>query len=147
MKYILQAFKNCHKHGLIHRFLRPENILVRCSDFSDIRIINFPISLGFEGNKYLNEKFHYPHFIAPEVFDPNNPPTEKSDVWSCGAIIYFLLSGNVPFPGDTDNEIMEKVKTGKYNFDEKIWEFLGANTEDLISRMMTKDLNYRISID
>ena len=74
-------------------------------DFSDIRIINFPISLNYDGNKNLNEKFNYPSFMAPEIFDPHIVDDEKSDSWSCGAIIYFLLSGHRPFPGDTDLEI------------------------------------------
>jgi len=43
--------------------------------------------------------------MAPEIFDPHIVDDEKSDSWSCGAIIYFLLSGHRPFPGDTDLEI------------------------------------------
>ena len=122
MKHILTALSICHKHGLTHRFLRPENILIgKGSDFSDIRIINFPITVGYEGNISLNEKFHYPHFMAPEIFDPNGALNKKSDVWSCGAIIYFLLSGCVPFPGDTDNDIIMKVREGKFTYHDKIW--------------------------
>ena len=45
---------------------------------------------------------------------------EKCDVWSCGVILYILLSGIPPFSGNTDEEILKKVHEGKYSIKGKI---------------------------
>lgn len=54
------------------------------------------------------------YYIAPEVLAENYD--EKCDLWSIGVITYILLSGEPPFYGSTDDEILEKVKKGKYSF-------------------------------
>ena len=51
MQRVLEAIDHAHSNCLYHGFLRPGNILTeKSSDFSDIRIINFPLGLGFENN-------------------------------------------------------------------------------------------------
>jgi calcium-dependent protein kinase len=57
------------------------------------------------------------YYIAPEVL--NGSYDHKCDIWSIGVILYILLSGMPPFGGSTDEEIMDKVKKGKYNFKSK----------------------------
>jgi len=47
---------------------------------------------------------------------------EKCDIWSIGVILYILLSGNPPFNGNTDGEIMAKVQLGGFDFEDSIWD-------------------------
>lgn len=54
----MTAMKHAHKSGIYHGYLRPGNILVeRGTNFKSMRIINFPLGLGFENNSALDEKF------------------------------------------------------------------------------------------
>lgn len=49
----------------------------------------------------------------------NKNYNEKCDVWSCGIILYILLCGYPPFTGHNEEEILKKVKIGKFEFDRK----------------------------
>lgn len=57
------------------------------------------------------------YYIAPEVLAGKY--TERCDMWSLGVILYILLSGQPPFPGENEKEIIAKVKLGKYEFRSK----------------------------
>lgn len=58
----------------------------------------------------MTQTYGTAYYIAPEVL--NSEYNEKCDVWSCGVILYILLSGRPPFDGSDDKEIVRAVKHG-----------------------------------
>jgi calcium-dependent protein kinase len=84
-----------------------------------------------------------PLYISPEVL--NNKYNEKCDIWSCGVIMYMMLSGQPPFKGDNDEEIYQSIKEGKYNFDDEKWDEISSDAKDLIKNLLIKDINKRYS--
>jgi len=84
--------------------------------------------------------------MAPELFT-NGTAEEHSDCWSIGAIIYFLLSGKIPFQGKTDKDIQEKIEEGKLDLESGVWAQISDNAKDLIKKLMTVDISERIDID
>jgi calcium-dependent protein kinase len=128
----------CHQNRIVHRDLKPENILLEANkDFDQIKIIDFGTSLNYDSTKFLEEKLGTPYYIAPEVL--NKHYNEKCDIWSCGVICYILLSGVPPFNGSTDQEIMKKVKLGKFTFDDDHWKGMSQSCKDFISQLLTYD--------
>jgi serine/threonine protein kinase len=75
-------------------------------------------------------------YTAPEALFGHL--TEKSDIWSCGVILYFLLTNSVPFLGDTPNDLKDSVLSG-VRFSRKRWSRINPLAKSLISAMLTKD--------
>ena len=88
-------------------------------EFDQIKIIDFGTSLVMKDKQTLDEKLGTPYYIAPEVL--NKSYNEKCDIWSCGVICYIIISGIPPFNGASDQEIMKKVKLGKFSFSDPCW--------------------------
>jgi len=83
-----------------------------------------------------------PYYIAPEVLTGNY--TEKCDMWSIGVMLYIMLCGVPPFNG-SDDQIIQKVKRGVWEFRGQIWSSVSPEAMDLVTKLMTKDVNVRLS--
>lgn len=70
---------------------------------------------------------------------------EKCDVWSCGVILYILLSGEPPFNGDNDDEIVKCVVKGDYKLPDEYFAEVTDDAKDLISKMLEYDPTKRIT--
>ena len=91
----------------------------------------------------MNQKFGTPYYIAPEVL--NNNYDEKCDLWSIGVILYILLCGYPPFNGSNDEQIIKKVKEGKYRTDEEEWQNISNDAIDIINKLLQYEPHNRIS--
>jgi len=89
------------------------------------------------------QKFGTPYYIAPEVLD--NKYDEKCDLWSIGVILYILLCGYPPFNGANDDQIIQKVKAGKFRVDDEEWETISYQAIDLVHKLLEYDPSKRIS--
>lgn len=91
----------------------------------------------YSDGKALDEKLGTPYYIAPEVL--NKKYNEKCDIWSCGVILYIILSGQPPFNGQSDQEIMKKVRIGKFSFSDPCWANISDRAKDVINQLLTYD--------
>jgi len=67
----------------------------------------------------------------------NKSYNSKCDIWSAGVITYILLSGMPPFNGQSDQEIMKKVRQGHFTFEDKCWTSISDNAKDFITKLLT----------
>jgi calcium-dependent protein kinase len=135
MKQILEAVNYLHFHGVCHRDLKPENILLSSMDeYSQLKLIDFGLSKVLKTiDSNIKGEVGTLYYMAPEVFLGNY--NEKCDVWSCGVILYIILSGNPPF-FDTNNEkLKEKICNIEYNFDLPIFSKISEDAKDLLRQI------------
>ena len=148
MYQLLSAVNYCHKMHIVHRDLKPENILIVSKDkegYPTIKVCDFGTSKIFEKGAVQRNLVGSSYYIAPEVLKKNY--NEKCDIWSCGVIMYILLSARPPFGGNDDNDIMERVSIGKYDLESSPFDKLSSSALDLIRKCLTMDVNQRISAD
>jgi len=144
MKQLLSAVVYCHAKNVVHRDLKPENLLMDTPDKNaTLKVIDFGTSQVFDNKHKMSTKIGTPMYIAPEVL--NKSYTEKCDVWSCGVILYVLLSGSQPFAGTSEYEVYQKIKRGVYTMTGHRWEAVTKTAKDLVKNMMLYDPSQRYS--
>lgn len=84
----------------------------------------------FEQGVNIKEKLGTPYYIAPEVLKKKYG--SKCDIWSCGVIAYIVLCGVPPFNGDSEKEIIQKVKEGRVSFSSPVWKGISQEAKDFI---------------
>ena len=144
MKQLMSAICYSHQNNIVHRDLKPENILMD-NDNNDltIKIIDWGCAQTIKTTKQSNKVDGTAYYIAPEVL--KGEYNEKCDIWACGVIFYILLCGYPPFNGETDDEIYLDVLKGEFEFPEEDWSEVSDEAKNLIKKMLTKDVNKRIS--
>ena len=146
MFQIFSAINYCHNMKIVHRDLKPENILIIERDKNGmprVKIADFGTSKMFEKGAVQRKLVGSSYYIAPEVLKKHYD--EKCDIWSCGVIMYILLSGRPPFSGENDDEIMDNVATGKYDLSHSPFDKLSLSGKDLIKKLLVMNPNKRIS--
>lgn len=143
-KQLLSAVAYCHSKGIVHRDLKLDHLLLDSdSKTASLKVIDFGTAAWFEPKKRLTRKYGTTFYIAPEVL--RHSYSEKCDVWSCGVILYILLSGEPPFDGDSENEILTRILKGDYSLSSPSWNSISQEAKSFLSQLLTYDECERIS--
>ena len=123
--------------------LKAKRVVDNMTDY-EIKLIDFGCSKLFskKNHKKIRGIIGTSLYCSPEVI--NNSYDEKCDEWSCGVMMYILLSGHVPFPGKTDEEIFKRIKKCDFNFDLPKFKGISENCKDLIKKLLEPDIKKRI---
>ncbi|CAG9312657.1 unnamed protein product [Blepharisma stoltei] len=135
MYQIFSAVRYLHENNIMHRDLKPENILLEDKhDIMNIKLIDFGTATAKVPLKYSRYLEGTAYYMAPEV--ALGGYNEKCDLWSCGVIMYILLSGSPPFDGNNDNEILLSSARGLYNITGDPWPKISQEAKDLLSKLL-----------
>lgn len=139
---ILSAMDMAHSHGIIHRDLKPQNVLVSSS--GTVKVTDFGIAKALSETSLTqtNTMFGSVHYLSPEQARGSNA-TVQSDIYAIGIILFELLTGQIPFDGDSAVAIALK------HFQENIPSIINLNPEvpqaleNVVIKATAKDINNR----
>merc|ERR1712205_96341 len=151
IRTIVETVQYCHELSVMHRDLKPENFVLK-SKSKDAKIcaIDFGLSTFFRENQVSVDLVGSPYYVAPEVL--RRRYSNASDVWSCGVILYILLSGVPPFWGSSEKQVFDAIKrykTGAEPLDlvSEPWPSVSDAAKELIQGMLTVDPTKRMTIE
>ena len=146
---IAVGVKYLHKYGIIHRDLKPDNImLTEANDRGHIKIMDFGLSKILGKKEKTSDGFGTLTFVSPEVLI-RKPYNKEIDIWSIGVILYLMLSGDLPFDDEEDDEqkIAKSIVFNEVEFPQKKFGNKSKEVIDLIKRCLTKEPKERIKVD
>ncbi|KAI3781922.1 hypothetical protein L2E82_11950 [Cichorium intybus] len=139
---LIDAVAHCHSKGVYHRDLKPENLLLDCKE--RLKVSDFGLSaLPQQGVELLYTTCGTPNYIAPEVLRKRGYDGGAADIWSCGVILYVLLTGYLPFEESDLATLYKKVNAAEFSY--PFWFPSGAKS--LLDKMLDPNPQTRIRIN
>ena len=139
-----EGLKEAHKGGLIHRDIKPGNILVTPGGIAKLSDLGLAFCLDDPKDPRVGKIVGTADYLSPEQIKNPNHITSASDIYSLGCTLYYAVTGKVPFPGGNSRN------KAKRHLEETPWHPRRFNEEvsdefvDLMSDMMAKDPRQRI---
>ena len=145
-RQIHDAVKYIHSRNVIHRDLKPNNILFLDTDREHVVLIDFGISGYNSGNVKETIKAGTTKFIPPELAAGlTYSSSPKFDIWALGVILYSMLFGNFPFDAPKDSEIINKIIKENHKFPSNI--LISKSGYNLINGLLEKNSTLRIELN
>ncbi|KAK6522788.1 Chk1 protein kinase [Arthrobotrys megalospora] len=146
---LLAGTEFIHSKGVAHRDIKPENILLDSN--GNLKIADFGFATLFKHKGQVKKSTQLvgsPPYVAPEVSEGKGYIGDQVDVWSCGVVLFVLLTGNTPWdePTGRSAEYLQYKSTGG-NATYEPWPLIKQDVRPLIQSMMEIDPTTRYTID
>ena len=155
LRQVLSALNFLHSHDICHRDIKPENILfvhpegTKGPDGKDVGLTVRLVDLGLA--RYHHASSFEPRmstvvgtctYIAPEVL--RRRYDRRCDHWSLGVVAYVMMCGYPPFVGDTNEEVCDAVRKGRYRFDPRHWKSASKDAKGFVQRLLKVNVKSRM---
>lgn len=155
--YVLQAcdaLAEAHKRGIVHRDLKPSNLFL-CKNQKPpiVKLLDFGVS-KFKDNSLLANTspsltaeaalLGTPYYMSPEQIRSAKDVDERADVWALGVILYELISGRVPFDGESATSVLAAICGDKPKPLHEVCKTVSADVSEIVGACLAKNLAERM---
>lgn len=142
---LCKAIHYLHSRNICHRDIKLENILLVSPALgADIKLADF--GLARTCKQYLMHSYAgTPAYMAPEVLQ--GCYNQSCDIWSIGVMLYIMLTGKLPFDGDSSEEIARRILSKEIVYNENDWKNVSPFALDIVRRMLIHDPDKRITLE
>ena len=144
---VLLAVRFLHERGIVHRDIKEENVMFVSADPSSLHVclIDFGLSKSIDmasiNNNNNMDDIKRLHtfcgtlpYMSPEVIQASYDM--QSDLWSVGVLAFELLTGKLPFSGDTDRALMKQIRKARVDYSSERWAKLSPDALDLVQHLL-----------
>ena len=139
---VARGLKHAHEHGLIHRDIKPANILLTKDGVAKILDLGLSKNIGDAEQSFATQTgvaMGTPHYISPEQARGDKGIDGRTDIYSLGATVYHLVTGQTPFQGSTAAMIMMQHLTAQLPNPQDIQDDIPDGIVLVIQKMMAKE--------
>ncbi len=139
---LCDALIRAHGLNIIHRDIKPENVLI--DEDGTPKLADFGVARLSESTRMTRSgtQVGTPYYMAPEAWE-GKPLDVQADIWSLGVVLFEMLTGQVPFSGDSPLEVMNKVRTTPVPNIKKLRVDVPQGLARIVTRMLTRDKKRR----
>lgn len=114
---LFQAIHYLHQKTIVHRDINLENILIERIEGErlKVRLVDFGFARMLPENQKFTKQLGSEHYLAPEIYN-NDQYDEKVDIWAATVCLLVLFTGELPFCGRDEDEIIEEVTEKELDF-------------------------------
>lgn len=142
MKQLASALAHAHHNQIVHRDIKPQNILM--DEEGNVKISDFGIAMALSATSYTqtNSVLGTVHYLSPEQARGGNA-TKKSDIYSLGIVMYELLTGRLPFSGESAVSIALKHLQTETPSLREIVPTIPQSLENVVLKATAKNAQHR----
>lgn len=134
---ICSAIRHAHENHIIHRDIKPHNILI--TEDGQVKVTDFGIAMAMTSATITHTKsvLGSVHYLSPEQAK-GSIATEKSDIYSLGVVLYEMVTGQVPFKGESPVTVALKHLQEKFTSPRLLNDQVPQSIENIIQKAMAK---------
>ncbi|MBN2551734.1 MAG: serine/threonine protein kinase [Spirochaetales bacterium] len=135
---VCRGLQHAHEKGVIHRDMKPGNILI--SNQGEVKLVDFGIATSLqdseEGLTRDGMTLGTPSYIPPEQIDNAKSVDRRADIYSLGVVLYEMLTGKTPFPGSFTAETIALIHKGRYTPPKRLNPKIAPALAKIVARSM-----------